>query len=708
MKKIILICLLIAAGLIFYSQKAFAKDVDVKINEIFWSGSYVSSSDEFIELKNNTDKNIDIAGWQITGINSNGAELLILTISEGVIPAGGNYLISNSKKDYLYSNGESIVNIDPDFVDSKLTLGNEHLQIKIYDGKWDDGRYPIDIAGDGDLPLAGNNTIKSSMERNEPPLDGQKENNWSDCKESKNLDAGSQELATPENSGKPKINSVSANSSESFASGSQNNLSIEAEVSDNNGLSDISSVIADLSEFGGDKNTGLYDNGLNGDLLLGDGVYTLKYLLTNIHAGVKNIKITAADSKQLFDTKTINLNFYELSEDVLINEILPKPGNSGHEEFIELYNKSDHDINLFGWKLDDIPNGGSKEYVFDEIIIPSHGYLALIKQSTSIILNDSGDTVNLIDPKGTIIDTIQYKSAHSGQSYNRINNDWEWSITITPNCENIINSTYTNSGAILSIKESKNYLDTQVTVEGYVNSVPGQFSNQYFYIEDDTAGIQIYEYYKRFPNMGIGDRIRVTGEISKSSNGYRIKIDGAESILIINNNNEITPKEIKSGDLLQALEGMLVHVHGYVIDTSGSTFYIDDNTGAIKIYIISYTNIDKPRMKKGLWVEITGVVSCSRNVYRILPRMQSDVTVEKTESSNKSGLNIIKKAYAAEGGYVQNYSSSNNKASEIDNSNINKSGLLIKAAEIAIILSIILLIILIGEKYAGKKDNYLK
>ena len=149
-KNICLICLLIASGWVFYSQKALAEDADVTINEIFWSGSYISSSDEFIELKNNTDENIDIAGWQITGTNSNGEEFLILTINEGIIPAGGNFLISNSEKDYLYTNGKSIVNIDPDFIDSKLTLGNEHLQIKIYDGKWDDGRYPIDIAGDGD------------------------------------------------------------------------------------------------------------------------------------------------------------------------------------------------------------------------------------------------------------------------------------------------------------------------------------------------------------------------------------------------------------------------------------------------------------------------------------------------------------------------------------------------------------------------------
>ena len=60
-------------------------------------------------------------------------------------------------------------------------------------------------------------------------------------------------------------------------------------------------------------------------------------------------------------------------------------------------------------------------------------------------------------------------------------------------------------------------------------------------------------------------------------------------------------------------------------ETNGDTFYVDDGSGEIRVYIKSSTKIDKPEMKKGTAVTITGVVSETTSGYRVLPRWQEDV-----------------------------------------------------------------------------------
>ncbi|MFH1280819.1 MAG: lamin tail domain-containing protein, partial [Candidatus Beckwithbacteria bacterium] len=153
---------------------------DVVINELMWMGSSSSSDDEWIELRNMTDQDIDLSGWQITSLVGVGdVETLMLIIPDGeIILANGYYLISKYDKD------ASKINIDPNLVNTSVVLRNTDLQIKIYDGQWDDTSMLIDTADDGvGLPLAGSSDNKWSMERNEDPGDGTISSNWHDCED---------------------------------------------------------------------------------------------------------------------------------------------------------------------------------------------------------------------------------------------------------------------------------------------------------------------------------------------------------------------------------------------------------------------------------------------------------------------------------------------------------------------------------------------
>ena len=62
-----------------------AGSMEVVINELMWMGSTVSSSDEWIELRNNTNQAIDLTGWLITNAASGSDDLTIPLGS--IIPA---------------------------------------------------------------------------------------------------------------------------------------------------------------------------------------------------------------------------------------------------------------------------------------------------------------------------------------------------------------------------------------------------------------------------------------------------------------------------------------------------------------------------------------------------------------------------------------------------------------------------------------------
>jgi hypothetical protein len=123
---------------------------------------------------------------------------------------------------------------------------------------------------------------------------------------------------------------------------------------------------------------------------------------------------------------------------VYINEILPSPeGPDANNEWIEIFNKSDNDINLSGWQIKDVL-GKTKSYFFPEkTIIKADDFLVLSGSLTKITLNNDGDSVLLINPKGEITDNVSFKNAPKGKSYDKIDQEWIWSSFPTPGNQNL-------------------------------------------------------------------------------------------------------------------------------------------------------------------------------------------------------------------------------------------------------------------------------
>ncbi len=72
-------------------ERAAAAPLSVVINEVAWGGTNASSSDEWIELKNNTASAIDLTGWKLTA--GDGSPNITLN---GVIPAYGYFLLERT------------------------------------------------------------------------------------------------------------------------------------------------------------------------------------------------------------------------------------------------------------------------------------------------------------------------------------------------------------------------------------------------------------------------------------------------------------------------------------------------------------------------------------------------------------------------------------------------------------------------------------
>lgn len=159
---------------------------DVVINELMWMGMNGESSDEWLELRNMTERNIDLSNWQLTK-NSGGVEVWMYTVPAGTVLTANGYLLIAE-----YDKANSILNVDPNLIvgsgstnDAEFALANTDMQIKLYEGDWTvPTTLLIDAADDGTgIPTAGltdlnGESVWYSMERNATPGNGEDASSW--------------------------------------------------------------------------------------------------------------------------------------------------------------------------------------------------------------------------------------------------------------------------------------------------------------------------------------------------------------------------------------------------------------------------------------------------------------------------------------------------------------------------------------------------
>ncbi|MFH1941623.1 MAG: lamin tail domain-containing protein [bacterium] len=134
---------------------------DVVINEVAWMGTNASSDDEWIELYNNTDVDIDLSGWTL--VAEDGTPGIALS---GTIPAKGYFLLERT-------DDNTVSDMTADQIYSGA-LGNSGEKILLKDGQ---GQLVDEVDCSGGW-FAGTNSPKATMERKHTTIDGSASESW--------------------------------------------------------------------------------------------------------------------------------------------------------------------------------------------------------------------------------------------------------------------------------------------------------------------------------------------------------------------------------------------------------------------------------------------------------------------------------------------------------------------------------------------------
>lgn len=121
-------------------SKTGTSDHQLIFSELNWAGSKESANDEWMEIKNNSGRDISLSGWQILSADKN---IKIIFTEENKIPASGFYLLERTDDnsapgaaaDYIYSGTLSNSGTDMKILGSDCSISDE----VIASGKWPAG-----------------------------------------------------------------------------------------------------------------------------------------------------------------------------------------------------------------------------------------------------------------------------------------------------------------------------------------------------------------------------------------------------------------------------------------------------------------------------------------------------------------------------------------------------------------------------------------
>jgi DNA/RNA endonuclease YhcR with UshA esterase domain len=178
---------------------------------------------------------------------------------------------------------------------------------------------------------------------------------------------------------------------------------------------------------------------------------------------------------------------------------------------------------------------------------------------------------------------------------------------------------------------------TLVTVEGSVTVPSGRFSastfDQGFAIQDGSAGI--YVSVADDPKLNNHRRVRVTGVVGDDGYGQLVLRPGVDAdVEILQGAARVAARQVATGDVGEATEGLLVEVTGSVVRGPtddlpyGYSVYIDDGSGETQIFIPASTGINPFRigyLDEGVAIRVTGVSRQFQNNLEVLPRTGGDI-----------------------------------------------------------------------------------
>jgi len=363
---------------IIYSDK-------VLINEIFpapgslvdWDSDGVAdSNDEWIELINLDDSEVDLSGWMLDDVSDGGSSPFTISYGTKISPDGFKIFYKSITGLILNNSSDSVTLIDPN---------NKVVDQYSYASAQTDKSFSRD-----------SNSASSSWVTNYPPSPGAP--NQAPQNQYPVANAGS-------NISNAKIGeTLNFNGSSSY---------------DNDGA-----IVGYTWNFG-DGSTGSNVTTTHSYSTAGTYQVVLTVRDNSGATSTSSITVTVINIPVVNSTPPYQNQY---SNDVKITEILPNPSGSNSEnEYIKIYNSSTKELNLRNWSLDD-EDGGSKPYVIDyDLIIKPNSSLTFYSADTKILLNNDGDQARLFDSDKKIISQVEYsEKAPADAPYVLENSKWVW------------------------------------------------------------------------------------------------------------------------------------------------------------------------------------------------------------------------------------------------------------------------------------------
>lgn len=103
-------------------------------------------------------------------------------------------------------------------------------------------------------------------------------------------------------------------------------------------------------------------------------------------------------------------------DNVYLSEVMVNPETGGNE-WVELYNGNDFDVNLQDWYIDDAEGAGSSP---KKVTISMQPYSYAVVDLTSSMFNNDADQVRLLDETKSPKDGFEYSHSQKGTSWGRI------------------------------------------------------------------------------------------------------------------------------------------------------------------------------------------------------------------------------------------------------------------------------------------------
>ncbi len=336
---------------------------------------------------------------------------------------------------------------------------------------------------------------------------------------------------------------------------------------------------------------------------------------------------------------------------IVINELhynsSSAQGNDNLWEFLELYNAGDT-VNLEGCSF-----SAGVSHTFDSVTFEAGTYLVLtvnasnyaslsatVVEWSSGALGNSGEEVTLVDPNGTVIDTVTYddgsgwpSSADGGGPSlelkdvgldNADSSNWQASTVDngTPGAANSEPATATS----YSVNEinTTDVVGQTVSTQGIVTGVYSGSTDRFAISDGTGAGSGLWV--QGSDAVIVGDQVTVEGVVSDSNGLLKIEV----SSVTVNSSGNTLPDALVlgTGALLSGdYVGVLVQTTGTCdnADLGYGEWSIDDGTGALRVDDLAYDFADQA---VGITYQITAPLFYSYSNYKLVPRAAEDVVTQ--------------------------------------------------------------------------------